>query len=106
MELFSAAWADADRPVALAVGTLIQRHIGWVTPYFLPSDAFAVIAYGPRFQSMDDLLFGSFANAIDEEIGAPGISDEVWEEFCAGDYSEVVTVLRPRMPESDSMTSC
>lgn len=96
LELFSASWAEPERTNALAVGTLIQRHIGWRTPYFLPRDAFAVIAYGPRFQSMDDLLFASFADAIDDEIGPPGISDEIWSQLLTGDFSEVVTAYGRR----------
>lgn len=96
IESFASAWSDDERPTALSIGNLLQRHIGWPAPYFLPQDQFAVIAHGPRFQSMDELLFDSFANALDDAIGK--VDDQVWEELASADFGTVVATLIKRLP--------
>ena len=63
------AWLEGEqRDVAFVMGKAFQTELGWPTPYFLPADNFHVIAYGPRFQSIDDLGFSSAAAKIERQL--------------------------------------
>ena len=87
-------WPDEDRARVLFLGELLKEYAGWPTPYFLPGDQFMVIAYGPRFQDLDELLFGSFVTALNDEI-VREIPDRLWNTFRTAIFSEVVAALRP-----------
>ena len=48
------SWAnDAEKRLALAIGDTISATHGWMKPYFVPGDCFAVILNGPRYDPVD-----------------------------------------------------
>jgi hypothetical protein len=77
-----ACWpTNEEHEVALIMGKHFQRSIGWKTPFFLPNDRFIVIAYGPRFQSMDAYVeFEESVADIKKDLQMDS-SDGIWQQI-------------------------
>ena len=64
-----AAWPEGEqRDAAVLMGRAFQAALGWPKPYFLPGDCFSVIAYGPRFVSLDHMGWDVAAVEIEEQL--------------------------------------
>ncbi len=74
------SWGGDNRQlVATAIGAIFSRHLRWPTPYFLPGDSVAVIAGGPRFDSIDgDLDVDEAIGEIEELLGVT-MSKTFWQ---------------------------
>ncbi len=52
------AWTEPrERMIAQVFGECLSKALRWNTPYFIPSDSAVAVAYGSKFQSMEDFLF-------------------------------------------------
>ena len=80
---------DKERSVATLMGKHFRDYIGWRTETFLPNDRFQVIAYGPRFQSFDELLFEEAILGIEAEMGLK-FPDSFWTQLFDSTFGDVV----------------
>ena len=81
---------NEEREIALVMGNHFRRSIGWKTEFFLPQDRFCVIAYGPRFQSMDGYdLFEDSVERIETDLRM-GLSSDFWARTTEWSFYEVV----------------
>ena len=88
-----AVWpTDEERDMALLMGKHFRHSIAWRTEFFLPPDHFKVIAYGPRFQSMDDMLFEEASLGIETDIGLK-LADAFWQETIGWSFEDVVKAV-------------
>jgi hypothetical protein len=72
-------WTDEKQKSTVDIfGDSISRQIGWQTPYFLPKDSVAVIAYGPRFLSFDELLWEAATLDFEKKVGRK-FDNKFWE---------------------------
>lgn len=94
-----ACWqTDEERKLARLVGKHFQESIGWKTDVFLPLDAFHVIAYGPRFQSIDDLLFAEAVLRIEKEI-VMTLPISFWQQVMCETFGDVVRAMLQKQRE-------
>lgn len=65
------SWGGGERQrIATQMGTVLARRLGWPTPYFLPGDNLAVVAGGPRFNTIDrDLDVDDAIGELQERLG-------------------------------------
>jgi len=74
------AWPDEkQRNVALVFGSIIRRHAGWKTPYFIPADKAVVIAYGPRLLEFEELPLEIAIPDFEDQIGGK-FDNKFWEK--------------------------
>jgi hypothetical protein len=85
-----ASWpTHEEREIALLMGKRFQHSIGWKTEVFLPQDDFRVIAYGPRFQSMDgDVLFEDSLDEIKKDLRTD-LPDHIWQQIAERAFQDV-----------------
>ncbi len=90
-----AAWpTDDEREAALVLGQLLEKHVGWSTPYFLPDDSFAAVAYGPKLVEMDS-PFDDFRAALEAEIGT-NMPLSSWDSSFGTVVRAIAPLLRAR----------
>jgi hypothetical protein len=89
------AWpTDDEREAALVLGRLLEKHVGWPTPYFLPDDSFAVVAYGPKLVEMDS-PFDDFKTALEAEVGT-NMPSSSWDSSFGAVARFIAPLLRAR----------
>lgn len=93
------AWTTAaERELASLLGRHFRDLIGWRSNIFLPEDRFQVIAYGPRFQSMDNLLFEEALLGIEKDMGMK-FEDAFWQQTVDWTFGQVVRAMLERQKE-------
>ncbi len=81
------AWPEGERRnAAIVIGRALQIAVRWPTPYFLPGDSLNTAAYGPRFQSIDDLGWDIALVAVAEELRRE-VPKGFWQQFTCHDMS-------------------
>lgn len=87
-----------ERQMALLMGRHFHHAVGWRREFFLPADRFQVIAYGPRFQTVDDLGFEQAIFRIEKELGIE-FEAEFWQRSFDLTFAEVVKNVLKRKTE-------
>jgi hypothetical protein len=93
------AWHDErERAIARTIGqSLRDTGLGWLAPYFLPTDRLAVIAHGTTYRAVDDLAFEAALYEIEKKLGRK-FSKQFWEAGRDFSFQSLVAEMIDRTP--------
>lgn len=88
------AWGGGERQaLAMRIGVVFASHCRWPTPFFLPDDNAAVIAGGPRFESIEGGEVESAILAI-EAIAGVTMDRAFWVTASKSTLGQIVDQLQ------------
>ena len=94
-----AAWPTVEeRAIALLMGRHFRHSIGWKSEVFLPYDRVCVIAYGPRFVTMDNDFFEESLVGIRKDL-CMDLPDAFWQQTVEWCFQDVVRAVLKRQEE-------